>query len=94
MPVLLFLILLLPFLLLLLQAVVGGTASSGVIICLLRIATKAALPPTRAGLRKSTAIYFSISGGITLSCFAVYYAVLPRLGVVRYYKRGPAAGEQ
>ncbi|WIA30418.1 hypothetical protein OEZ86_000502 [Tetradesmus obliquus] len=74
------------------HAVVGGTASSGVIICLLRIATKAALPPTRAGLRKSTAIYFSISGGITLACFAVYYAVLPRLGVVRYYKRGPAAG--
>lgn len=73
------------------HAVVGGTASSGVIICLLRIATKAALPPTRAGLRESTAIYFSISGGITLSCFAVYYAVLPRLGVVRYYKRGPSA---
>ncbi|KAF6258945.1 nucleoside transporter-domain-containing protein [Scenedesmus sp. NREL 46B-D3] len=74
------------------HAVVGGTASSGVIICLLRIATKAALPPTRAGLRKSTAIYFSISGGITLCCFAVYYAVLPRLGVVRYHKRALQLG--
>jgi equilibrative nucleoside transporter 1/2/3 len=68
------------------QAVVGGTASSGVIICLLRVVTKAALPPTRAGLRTSTAIYFALSGVICLLCFFVYYSVLPRLGVVRYYK--------
>eukprot|EP00775_Hariotina_reticulata_P011647 gene11647-11792_t len=68
------------------HAVVGGTASSGVIICLLRIVTKAALPPTRAGLRSSTAIYFALSGVICLLCFFVYHSVLPRLGVVRYYK--------
>ena len=36
-----------------LQAVVVGTASSGVLVSLLRIATKAALPGTTAGLRAS-----------------------------------------
>lgn len=69
------------------QAVVGGTASSGVIICFLRIITKAALPPTRAGLRSSTALYFALSGLLSLACFVVYHSVLPRLGVVRYYKQ-------
>lgn len=75
-----------------LQAVVGGTASSGVIICLLRVLTKAALPATRAGLRKSTSLYFGISGAICLACWGIYYAVLPRLGVVRHYKQINAAG--
>jgi equilibrative nucleoside transporter 1/2/3 len=70
-----------------LQAVVGGTASSGVIICFLRIITKAALPSTRAGLRSSTALYFALSGLLSLACFVVYLSVLPRLGVVQYYKQ-------
>jgi hypothetical protein len=69
------------------QAVVGGTASSGVIICVLRIVTKAALPPTRAGLRSSTALYFALSGLLSLACFVVYHSVLPRLGVVQHYRQ-------
>jgi hypothetical protein len=75
------------------QAVVGGTASSGVIICCLRVITKAALPPTRAGLRSSTALYFALSGLLSLACFVVYHSVLPKLGVVQYFKQKRAEGE-
>lgn len=75
------------------QAVVGGTASSGVIICVLRVITKAALPPTRAGLRSSTALYFALSGLLSLTCFVVYRWVMPRLGVVQYYKQKRQDGE-
>jgi len=76
-----------------LQAVVGGTASSGVIICFLRIITKAALPATRTGLRSSTALYFALSGLLSLSCFVVYHSVLPRLGIVQYYRQKRQEGE-
>lgn len=55
--------------------------------------TKAALPATRAGLRRSTAVYFAMSGALCLACWGIYYAVLPRLGIVRYYKRLAAGGE-
>lgn len=69
----------------------GGTASSGALISLLRIATKASLPPTREGLRRSTAMYFGISAAVSLACFGVYSAVLPRLGVVTYWRRRRAS---
>ncbi|KAF8069407.1 ETN8 [Scenedesmus sp. PABB004] len=75
------------------QAVVGGTASSGVLICLLRIATKASLPATRAGLRRSTALYFAAAGCISAVCWVIFHSVLPRLGVVRHF-RAAAAGEK
>ena len=65
---------------------VSGTASSGLLICLLRIATKAALPSTPEGLRKSTGIYFAAAGALTLACCVVHVAVLPRLPVVKYYR--------
>lgn len=71
----------------------GGTASSGVIICFLRIITKAALPATRAGLRSSTALYFALSGLLSLSCFVVYHSVLPRLGIVQYYRQKRQEGK-
>ncbi|KIZ05098.1 nucleoside transporter, putative [Monoraphidium neglectum] len=69
------------------HAVVGGTASSGALISLLRIATKASLPATREGLRKSIALYFGLSAALSLACFGVYSAVLPRLGVVAHWRR-------
>lgn len=72
------------------QAVVGGTASSGAIICLLRLATKAALPPTRAGLRASTALFFGLSAGLCGASYAIYAHVLPRLGVVQHYRQAAA----
>ena len=77
------------------QAVVGGTASSGFIICLLRLATKAALPPTRAGLRTSTGLFFGLSASLCGASYAIYAHVLPRLGVVQHYRQvaaGVAAG--
>lgn len=40
-----------------LQAVVTGTAVSGVAVSLLRVITKAALPDTAEGLRKSAGTY-------------------------------------
>jgi equilibrative nucleoside transporter 1/2/3 len=73
--------------------VVGGTASSGLIICLLRVATKAALPPDRTGLRRSTAAYFGLSGLLCAACCVVFHSVLPRLGVVQHYKWLRAGGE-
>eukprot|EP00878_Enallax_costatus_P020588 GHUV01021770.1.p1 GENE.GHUV01021770.1~~GHUV01021770.1.p1 ORF type:complete len:228 (+),score=55.27 GHUV01021770.1:336-1019(+) len=33
-----------------------------------------------------------MSGAICLACWGIYYAVLPRLGVVRHYKQHAAAG--
>jgi hypothetical protein len=58
-----------------------------VIICCVRIVTKSALPPTRTGQRSSTALYFALSGLLSLACFVVYHSVLPRLEVVKYYKQ-------
>eukprot|EP00891_Asterochloris_glomerata_P003381 jgi/Astpho2/3381/Aster-x1144 len=69
------------------QAVVAGTASSGVLVSLLRIATKAALPATTAGLRASAAVYFTISAAICAACFAVYSFVLPRLPIVQQHRK-------
>jgi hypothetical protein len=73
------------------HAVVGGTASSGVLMSCLRMLTKAALPPTRSGLRKSTIIYFTVTAAISLACFFVYSAVLPRLAVVALWRKRRAA---
>ncbi|KAM7263637.1 hypothetical protein ACFE04_001320 [Oxalis oulophora] len=50
------------------QAVFAGTASSGVLVCLLRIITKASLPQTPQGLRTSAHFYFIVSSTILLCC--------------------------
>ncbi|KAL6226330.1 PREDICTED: equilibrative nucleotide transporter 8 [Fragaria vesca subsp. vesca] len=50
------------------QAVFAGTASSGVIICVLRISTKAMLPQTPKGLKTSAHLYFIVSIIILLCC--------------------------
>ena len=71
----------------------GGTASSGVVISLLRIVTKASLPATKEGLRASTAVYFTLAAAISLSCCVVYGYVIPRLGVVVYWRRKRAQGQ-
>lgn len=73
------------------HAVVGGTASSGALISVIRIITKASLPPNRAGLRRSTIIYFGISAVISLVCFGIYSAVLPRLCVVALWRKRRAS---
>lgn len=66
-----------------LHAVVGGTSASGLLICLLRMATKAALPATPQGLRASVCVYFGIAALVAAACVAAYAGVLPRLPVVR-----------
>ncbi|XP_062010575.1 equilibrative nucleotide transporter 8 [Rosa rugosa] len=50
------------------QAVFAGTASSGVIICVLRISTKAMVPQTPKGLKTSAHLYFIVSIIILLCC--------------------------
>ncbi|PON89030.1 Equilibrative nucleoside transporter [Trema orientale] len=50
------------------QAVFAGTASSGVIVSLLRLATKALLPQNPKGLRASAHLYFLVSTMILLCC--------------------------
>lgn len=67
------------------QAIVGGTAASGVIVNALRIATKAALPDTQAGLRISADLYFGVSAAFIALCI-VGFDCLERLPVIRYYR--------
>ncbi|CBI36321.3 unnamed protein product, partial [Vitis vinifera] len=50
------------------QAVFAGTASSGVLVCILRIITKASLPQTPKGLQTSAHFYFIISTFIVVVC--------------------------
>ncbi|CAN8311012.1 unnamed protein product [Cochlearia groenlandica] len=51
------------------QAIFAGTASSGIIISVLRVTTKAALPQTPQGLQTSAHCYFIVSSTILLCCF-------------------------
>ncbi|XP_071712275.1 equilibrative nucleotide transporter 8-like [Rutidosis leptorrhynchoides] len=66
------------------QAVVAGNASAGVLVCMLRIVTKASLPHSRNGLRTSTHIYFFTSTCIELLCI-VFSNLLHKLQIVRHY---------
>ncbi len=85
------------------QAVVSGTSVSGLVISLLRIATKLAVPrASEQGLRSSTFLYFGVAGAFCIFCIFVQ-ALLPRLPVYRHYHRHEhehesekkkAAGEQ
>ncbi|GLI59808.1 hypothetical protein VaNZ11_001774 [Volvox africanus] len=68
------------------QAVVTGTASSGLLVCLLRIVSKASFESgadseaERArGLRGGTRLYFALAGLMSLSCLILYDTLLPRL---------------
>ncbi|KAJ7530633.1 hypothetical protein O6H91_14G011700 [Diphasiastrum complanatum] len=68
------------------QALFGGTAASGVIVSLLRIVTKAALPATASGLRMSSDLYFGVSGAFVVICI-VFNNLVDRLPVIRYYNQ-------
>lgn len=57
--------------------------AAGVIVSLLRAATKATLPPTPDGLRASAHLYFGLAAAACAACTLLYAAVLPRLPVVR-----------
>ncbi|GLC33587.1 hypothetical protein PLESTM_000088800 [Pleodorina starrii] len=73
------------------QALVSGTASSGLLVCLLRLASKASFEvdaEDRArGLRDGTRLYFALAGLLSLSCLVVYDGVLARLRISP--SRGP-----
>ncbi|XP_023764675.1 equilibrative nucleotide transporter 8 [Lactuca sativa] len=66
------------------QAVVAGNASAGVLVCMLRIITKASLPRSRKGLRTSTHIYFFTSTLIELLCF-ICFNLLHRIPTIQHY---------
>ncbi len=68
------------------QAVVGGTASSGLLVSLLRIATKAALPGDRAGLGRSTTLYFAAAAALCALCYVLCWRVVPALPLVRVHR--------
>ena len=57
--------------------------AAGIAVSLLRLATKATLPDTPAGLRRSAHLYFSIAALACLASLLLYSLVLPRLGAVR-----------
>lgn len=69
------------------QAVVGGTASAGTLICIIRAITKAAAPETPEGTRRASDAYFFMAVAIAAACFIVYGWVVPRLAVVKYYRK-------
>ncbi|KAK1403332.1 Equilibrative nucleotide transporter 1 [Heracleum sosnowskyi] len=66
------------------QAVVAGTGVSGVLVCLLRLLTKAIYPQDAYGLRKSANLYFMVSIAVMIICI-VMYNVVHRLPVIKYY---------
>ena len=68
------------------QALVQGTAISGVAVSALRVATKAVLPNTRAGLHASASIYFLAAAAVCAACCWIHAAVLPRLEAVKAAK--------
>ncbi|DBA79274.1 TPA: hypothetical protein ACH3X2_007822 [Trebouxia sp. C0005] len=69
------------------QAVVTGTAVSGVAVSLLRVITKAALPDTAEGLRRSAGVYFATSAFVCAVCFLLYACILPKLPFVQYHRK-------
>jgi hypothetical protein len=60
---------------------------SGVVVSLLRIITKATLPDTEAGLRRSATIYFCIGAAVCAACTVVYAQVLPRMPSMRQHRQ-------
>ncbi|KAL2329309.1 hypothetical protein Fmac_022736 [Flemingia macrophylla] len=66
------------------QAVVAGTAGSGVLVCALRIFTKAVYPQDASGLQKSANLYFSVSIVILFICM-VLYNLVHKHPVMKYY---------
>ena len=64
------------------QVVVLGASSSGLIISILRVVTKAALPQTGDGLRTATILYFTLAAFIAAACVFTYEFIMPHLDVV------------
>jgi hypothetical protein len=58
------------------QAVVAGHSTGFLLLVILRIITKLALPATREGTRMSVCIYFSATGLLVLSALLAYLCVL------------------
>jgi len=77
-----------------LHATVGGTSASGLLVCLMRMATKAALPATPEGLRRSVGVYFGLAALISASCLGAHALALPRLPVVRWHRAEAAAARR
>ncbi|KAK2966215.1 hypothetical protein RJ640_010032 [Escallonia rubra] len=68
------------------QAVFAGTASSGVMVCILRIITKASLPRTPEGLKASAHLYFIVSTVILMGCI-ICCNLLYKLPVMQQHNR-------
>lgn len=59
------------------QALVTGTSTSGVLVCLIRIGTKALFPGTE-GIRLSSSLYFFISSILCIACVIIQWKILPQ----------------
>lgn len=64
---------------------------AGIAVSLLRLATKATLPDSPEGLRRSANLYFCISALACLGCVLLYSLVLPRLGSVQRRREAAVA---
>mmetsp|Transcript_1194 Transcript_1194/g.4218 ORF Transcript_1194/g.4218 Transcript_1194/m.4218 type:complete len:277 (-) Transcript_1194:1008-1838(-) len=67
------------------QALASGASLSGVVISLLRLITKGAMPQDNTGLRNSAFIYFIFAAFYIAFCICAYL-YLHGLPVVRYYR--------
>ncbi|GAB4832853.1 Equilibrative nucleotide transporter 8 [Ancistrocladus abbreviatus] len=68
------------------QAVFAGTASSGVLVCILRIITKASLPQNTRGLRTSAHVYFIVSIIILMCCILCSNLLFMLPAMQQHYK--------
>ncbi|XP_038890735.1 equilibrative nucleotide transporter 1-like [Benincasa hispida] len=74
------------------QAVLAGTAASGVVVSILRVVTKLIYTQDASGLRGSARLYFGVSIVIMVICI-VFYNVVEKLRIVKYYKELKAEAE-
>ncbi|XP_020876413.1 equilibrative nucleotide transporter 3 isoform X3 [Arabidopsis lyrata subsp. lyrata] len=75
----------------LVQSFMGGLAVAGALTSALRLITKAAFEKTNNGLRKGAMMFLAISTFIDLLCVMLYTYVLPKLPIVKYYRRKAAS---
>jgi len=58
------------------QAIQSGNAIAGIVVCILRIITKASFPLDVNGLRRSAIVYFAIAAFVLLLCIFAYIVLI------------------
>ena len=67
------------------QAIIIGTSVSGIVVCIIRIITKAGFHGD-AGVRLSSNVYFILSALLCGTCIVVYLTIIPKYRNVQFIK--------